>query len=121
MFMGSGAYEACGIVNAAAANVAGDLRIRTQRSSAVDRVGAPVRGHNVFGWLVPLYPVVKSGDGVEVVWTITPAAATAMYHARCHEQAHRFLRLPAEDLRNGVEVVGSAQESVKMRELMRLR
>src|SRR2546430_5680782 len=103
MFTGSGACEACGIVNAAPANVAGNLRVRTQRSGTVDCVSATVSGHYAFGWLVPLYPVVKSGNGVELVWTIT--ATSTMCRARCHEQAHRFLRLRAEDLRNSIEVV----------------
>ena len=99
--MGSGACKACGIVNAAPANVAGDLRVRTQRPSTVDRVAPPVSGHNVFWWLVPFYPVVKSGDGVELVWTIT--ATSTVSRARCHEQAHRFLRLRAENLRTALK------------------
>jgi hypothetical protein len=90
VFVRSGACEACRIMNAAPANVAGDLRVRTQRSTTVDRVRAPVRGHDVFGWLVPIYPVVKSGEGVEVVRTIAcpEDVHAAMSHAGCHEQTH---------------------------------
>src|SRR5262249_52002941 len=103
----SSADEVRGLVDAAAAGVGGDLRIRTQRTRAIDGAAGPMRRDDAYWRLALLDPLL---DGARRVESVGSFAAAAMPHARRHEERHRRARSRgAKRLDHAVVVVDARQ------------
>src|SRR6185436_14556764 len=72
-----------GLIDAARALVRRDLRIRAQRTRAIDRAALAVRRDDHGRRRALLHPLLERADLVEVVGAF---AAAAVRHARRHEQ-----------------------------------
>src|SRR5712691_5224488 len=68
-----------GLVGAAAALITGDLRVRAQRTRAIDRAVANPRCDDLLGRLALLHPMFERLHRVK---SVRPIAAAAMPHPR---------------------------------------
>src|SRR3954471_19505406 len=81
--IGGDACEAGGLVDAAGASVAGDLRIGAERPRAIDLAVGAVRGNQFVRGGPFLNPLLERADGIELVG---PRAAAAVAHPWRGEQ-----------------------------------